>query len=109
MPPLSADKLSAILNGCIQSLEHLQDKESWLEYLRQFGESIGFARNTKTYKKQPDQYEGQFGDLMMVMRIALTKRHTTPDLYEIISLMGVDRVKERLQNAIRFGLAVRHS
>src|SRR5436305_6872029 len=109
MPPLSADKLSAILNGCIQSLEHLQDKESWLEYLRQFGESIGFARNTKTYKKQPDQYEGQFGDLMMVMRIALTKRRTTPDLYELISLMGVDRVKERLQNAIRFGLAVRHS
>lgn len=97
MPPRSSGKVSAILKGCVTSLEHFQDKDTWLAYLRQFGEDIGFARNAKTYKMYPEKYEGHFGDVMMVMRMALTGVSNTPDLYEIISLMGIDRTKKRLQ------------
>jgi glutamyl-tRNA synthetase len=38
------------------------------------------------------------GDAAMALRIALTGRSNTPDLYSIIKVMGENRVKERLGN-----------
>jgi glutamyl-tRNA synthetase len=75
-------------------------KDAWLDAMRAFGESIGFARDMKTFKKQPDAFTGHFGDLMMVLRVALTGKTNTPDLYEMMCAMGTARVRARIERAL---------
>src|SRR5262249_41890614 len=52
-------------------------KEAWLDDMRALAERLGFARDAKTFKKDPTAYKGQFGDLMMVVRVGLTARTNT--------------------------------
>lgn len=54
----------------------------------------------KLYKKNPGNYRGNVGDVAMVLRIALTNRANTPDLYDVIQVMGFDRSLSRLEKFI---------
>ena len=49
----------------------------------------------KEYKKNPESFKGNVADVSTVLRVALTSKSMTPDLFEIMSLMGIDRIKER--------------
>jgi glutamyl-tRNA synthetase len=50
----------------------------------------------KDYKKNPDSYKGNVADIATVIRVSLTKQHMTPDLYEIMKLLGIERIKSRI-------------
>ena len=50
-------------------------------------------------RANPDKYEAHVGDVSTVLRIALTGRTNTPDMYEIMNIMGKDRIKERFEKA----------
>ena len=51
----------------------------------------------KEYKAEPEKYVGSVADASNLVRVALTGRTTTPDLFEIIKLLGKSKVAERLQ------------
>ena len=61
-------------------------------------DSLGYASDMKAYKENPNNYKGSVADVSMVIRVALTTKSTTPDLYEIMRLLGIDRIKERIKN-----------
>ena len=63
-------------------------------------EPLGFTPNVKEYKKNPDAFKGHVGDVSTVIRIALTSRRNTPDLYSIMLLLGEDEIKARLTAAV---------
>ena len=52
----------------------------------------------KEYKENPDAFKGNVADVSTVIRVALTSSSMTPDLYEIMKLLGKDRVMTRLNN-----------
>ena len=49
----------------------------------------------KEYKENPDNYRGSTADISNVIRVALTTKLTTPDLYEIINILGDAEVRSR--------------
>ena len=59
-------------------------------------------KNVKEYKKNPDDFKGHVGDVSTIIRVALTGRTNTPDLFSITALLGEERVKERLNNALEY-------
>ena len=59
-------------------------------------EKLGYASNIKEYKKNPTAYKGNVADISTVIRVAVTSKSNTPDLYEILKLLGIDRIKERI-------------
>ena len=65
-------------------------------------EDLGCTPNVKEYKQNPEAFKGHIGDISTVIRVALTGRTNTPDLYSITALLGEERVKARLQNALDF-------
>lgn len=71
-------------------------KEIWFEKFQSLVQSLNCATDLRSYKQDPDSYKGHIGDVAMVIRVALTKRKNTPDLHEMIGVMGLDRVKNRL-------------
>lgn len=74
-------------------------RDEWLEWLRELGLGFGYAPNAKTYKAAPDQYIGHFGDLASVLRVVLAARRNTPDLHEMMQVLGKGRVMARLTAA----------
>ena len=51
----------------------------------------------KEYKKNPQNYAGSVADVSTIIRLKLTGRKNTPDLYEIAKLLGDSEVKRRLK------------
>ena len=49
----------------------------------------------KLYKENPEKYIGNVADISNILRVALTTKTTTPDLYEIMKLLRKDRIKAR--------------
>lgn len=76
------------------------DNSVWFNKLKDLSEEIGYAREVKLWRKNKDQYPGHVGDVSTAIRIALTGRAQTPDLCQIMQVMGENRVRERLAYAI---------
>lgn len=99
MPSYTTDVIRAILER-VRAFDPAVTKEDWLSGMRSLGESLGFARDAKTFKKHPEAFKGHFGDVMMVVRVALTGRTNTPDLYEILKILGQERINRRIDQAL---------
>ena len=77
------------------------DKQIWFNKMKDLAEELGYAREVKEYKQNPDNYKGHVGDISTVIRIALTGRANTPDMYEIMQVLGKESVEARLNKAIK--------
>lgn len=71
------------------------DKETWFNKIKELTEKMGYCSNMKEYKENPDNYRGSTADISNVIRVALTTKLTTPDLYEIINILGDSEVRSR--------------
>ncbi len=76
------------------------DKQTWFDKIKDLAEKHGYAREVKEYKANPEGFKGHVGDVSTVIRVALTGRHNTPDMYEIMRVLGKDSVIKRLEKAI---------
>lgn len=76
------------------------DKQTWFNKIKELAGEMGYAKEVKEFKANPGVYKAHVGDVSTVIRIALTKRTNTPDMYEIMKVLGKDRVISRLNNEI---------
>ena len=96
-----ADEIKKILSLYLEKYYHEEDDEqTWFERLKDLSEELGYAREVKDYKENPDNYKGHVGDISMVLRVGLTTKSQTPNLYQIIKLFGHDRLEKRLKEVI---------
>ena len=72
------------------------DKQTWFDKMKDLAEELGYAREVKEYKANPDNYKGHVGDISTVLRVKLTGKSRTPDLYEIMQVIGKDRLLKRI-------------
>lgn len=93
-------EINKILNTYIDKYYDVNDdKETWFNKMKELCNELGFASDMKAYKENPENYKGSIVDISMVIRVALTSKSMTPDLYEIMKLLGKDEIKNRI-NAI---------
>ena len=76
------------------------DSEDWFNQVKLLCDSLGYASNMKDYKNNPEAYKGNVADVSTVLRVALTSKSMTPDLCEIMNIMGKDRVINRYKEII---------
>ena len=76
------------------------DKQTWFNKMKDLAEEMGYAREVKEYKQEPDKYKGHVGDISTVIRVALTGRCNTPDLYEIMQILGKERIYNRIKKLV---------
>ncbi len=72
------------------------DKQTWFDKMKDLADELGYAREVKEYKANPENYEGHVGDISTVIRITITGRSNTPDLYEIMQVLGKDELMKRI-------------
>ena len=71
--------------------------EEWFAAVKEFAVANGFAASPKDYKKDPDSYKGHVGDLCEAIRVMVTGRTKSPDLFSIMKVLGKERIKERIE------------
>ena len=89
------EEIKIILNTYMEKYFDVSDKEVWFNNIKELTEELGYCSNMKEYKLNPDNYKGSVADISTVLRVALTSKSMTPDLYEIMKLLGSDRIKNR--------------
>ena len=97
---ISAEDAKAVLKKYLEVYSADDDKDTWFAKIKEMCEPLGFTPNVKEYKKNPDAYKGHVGDISTVLRIAVTSRTNTPDLYMIMKLLGKDKLKARINKTI---------
>ena len=97
---MSKDDIKAILTRYKEIYNHQAPSEDWFPQVQSLAEELGFAKSPKDYKADPDPFMGHAGDVAGVIRVAVTGRLNTPDLYSIMQTLGEDKVKERINTAI---------
>ena len=65
--------------------------------MKDMAEELGYAREVKEYKKEPEKWPGHVGDISTVLRVAITRRRNTPDLYEIMHVLSKANVEKRIE------------
>lgn len=98
---ISAEDAKAILETYKTVYNQSDDKDMWFTRIKNMCEGLGFTPNVKEYKKNPDAFKGHVGDVSTVIRIAMTSRRNTPDLYSIMQLLGEDKVMARIDSAMK--------
>jgi len=89
------DEIKLILDIYMSKYYNVDDKDSWFNNIKLLCDELGYASNMKEYKENPDKFKGNVADVSTVLRVVLTSRAMTPDLYEIMRILGRDRVLKR--------------
>ncbi|MBQ2095515.1 MAG: glutamate--tRNA ligase, partial [Firmicutes bacterium] len=95
----SADDIREIFRRYKEGYSEADDNSAWFEKIRAITADLGYAVKPKDYKKNPDQYKGHVGHVSNCIRIALTGRGNSPDLWTIQQIMGKEQVFARLDKA----------
>ena len=77
------------------------DKQTWFNKIKEIAGEMGYAKEVKEFKANPEAYKAHVGDVSTALRVALTARTNTPDMYEIMKILGKERMAKRF-NSVKF-------
>ena len=86
-----------LIEKYLEVLDLKVDNEKWFEKIKEFAVNNGYASSPKEYKKVPDLYKGHVGDICEILRVVVTGRTNSPDLFSILKILGKDKIKERIE------------
>lgn len=93
---LKLDDVKLVLENYVKVLRNYDDKQVWFNDIKEMANSLGFATDNKLYKANPEAFKGNTATVCEMIRVALTGRKNSPDLFDIICVLGEDEVKSRL-------------
>ena len=92
-------EIQNILNTYINKYYDDNDtQEEWFNKIKLLCDELGYASNMKEYKLNPDNFKGNVADISTILRVALTKCSKTPDLYQVMRILGKNTIAERFNN-----------
>lgn len=92
--------IKSALNSFIDSFDINDDMNTWFEKIKAIGEGLGYTSDMKAYKADPSAYKGNVADISMFIRLAVTGKLNSPDMYSVMQILGKERVIARIENMI---------
>lgn len=92
--------IQEVLSSVENELSLEQDEQSWFNNMKEIGEKHGFAPNGKLVKQNPGMYLGSIGDVAEMIRIALSTRKNSPNLYYVMQILGKAECDRRINSVI---------
>jgi glutamyl-tRNA synthetase len=76
------------------------DQENWFNGMKELALNRGFAQRAKQYNKEPEKYVGHIGEYAEILRLATCAKTSTPNFYDVLRILGRDKVIERINHTI---------
>ena len=89
--------VSLVLDYIHNFLDLSVDNDTWFQGIKEFAASHGYASSPKEYKAAPSSYPGHVGDICEAIRVMITGRMKSPDLFSIMKILGKDRILSRIE------------
>ena len=97
---LEKEDIKAILNKFAVSYDENDDNNAWFEKIKVISDELGFASDMKAYKADPTAFRGNVGDVSMFLRVAVTGKMNSPDMFEVMNILGREKVLERINKMV---------
>ncbi len=98
---VNKEKLIAFLTDYENNYTILADNSQWFDFVKITALKYNFVDN-KTYKQSPSAYAGNITDATKFIRLAITGKENSPELYSIMKILGEQTCKSRLQDLIDY-------
>ena len=96
---LDKDEINKVLKTYFEEYyDENDDKETWFNKMKEMTDKLGYSSDMKEYKANPDKYKGSVADISNIIRVGVTSKSQTPDLYVILKLLGKDRINNRIKS-----------
>lgn len=88
--------IKSALKGFLDTYAPSDDMNTWFDKIKAISDGIGYASDMKAYKADPTAFRGSVADVSMFLRIAVTGKLNSPDMYAVMQILGETRVRERI-------------
>lgn len=92
--------IKAALEDFLATYDHSDTQDEWFGKIKAVSEKNGFAPDTKMYKAEPEKFKGHVGDISMFLRIAVTGKMNSPDMYAVMQILGETKVRQRIDDLL---------
>ena len=96
----NADDIKATLTEYLEIFDANDDQNTWFDKIKSIADKLGYASDMKAYKADPTAFRGSVADISMFLRVAVTGKLNSPDMFTVMQILGADRVKARITNMI---------
>ena len=96
----SRETIADVLTRFLEGFDPADDSAVWFDKVKAITEAIGFTTDMKAYKLNPAAFPGTVADVSTFLRLAVTGKTNSPDLYTVMQLLGPDRTAERIRKAL---------
>ena len=86
-----------VINKYIDIYQDFNSEDEWYNQVKILAEEMGYAPSVKMYKEDPTLYKGHIGDVCEMIRHLLTGRVKTPNLYQLLKIIGINEFKNRVE------------
>ena len=95
----SLEQVKEVLSA-LKELDITKDEQTWFSQMKSIGESLGFSSDRKAYKANPEAYKGMIGDVAEILRITLTTKKNSPNLYYVMQVLGLEECHRRINQVL---------
>ncbi len=95
----SAATINDVLERFLTAFDIADDATVWFDKVKAITEAIGFTTDMKAYKADPSAFPGTVADVSAIIRMAVTGKTNSPDLYSVMQILGTDRTAQRIRAA----------
>ncbi len=88
------------LNRFLATFDMADDANTWFNKVKAITTEMGFCTDMKAYKADPDAFPGTVADISTFIRLAVTGKHNSPDLYTVMQILGKERTEQRIRSTI---------
>lgn len=88
------------LSEFTKGLDLADDMNTWFDKIKAIGESLGYTSDMKAYKAAPESFKGSVADISMFIRVAVTGKLNSPDMYAVMQILGHERVCQRINSML---------
>lgn len=89
-----------VIKSYIEIFNISDTKEEWFNKVKEMATALGYCVNMKEYKQNPNNFKGSIADVTGFIRVAISNRQNTPDIYEIMQVLGETKTKQRLEQVL---------
>ncbi len=100
--PETADKndIKATLQRFFAVYDATDDQNAWFDKIKAIADELGYASDMKEFKAEPEKFRGSVADISMFLRVAVTGRLNSPDMFTVMGILGEERVRARINSMI---------
>ena len=95
------DDIKKTLVSFLETYDANDEMNIWFDKIKKIADALGFASDMKAYKANPEAYKGNVADISSFIRVAVTGKQNAPDLYTVMQIIGEQKTRERIENAIK--------